>query len=524
MKESINDNIISEINTNINENENKNKQIIVKELGSDIIDTISLSLKSKFILIIRILVISLICIFFPMETIIDIKLELIEKKYLLEKVISSLKFISFLEKETFIKYSYYIFQILSSKDTIIIYISIIYFLFHPFIALKLVFITNIIYYGILIFQILFKSKRPFWEIKSNFFFCDNNYGNPCSNYFLFSFFFLYLIISFRLVDQKKKNLNFFIKLIIFIIYLIIVLFQGIIYIINYIYYIYQLVFTLCISFVLICVMIDLDNIIHNFIYKMLKNVYKSRQYKMKILFYVLGMVISAVLMLYFIQDDNLNQVKENLKGSGKCSFFNLEYLGIKKSFLNIGNVIFIVGAFWGTSFTLENKINKWWNDKLIISLFKVLLAIIINILFIFLNSLFSSLTFEIIFLINCFNYFIRGYLIFGFLPYFYERFILNNLNNEINNDIDIFTTSIFSQDESKTMSDYLVIDYNKKLINNQEDNKKKKLLSSLVDDVKKHSNDEGLEFVLNKKDEKDEINENFPNLPLFKEDEKENNN
>ena len=265
-------------------------------------------------------------------------------------------------------------------------------------------------------------------------------------------------------------------------------------------------------------MIDLDNIIHNFIYKMLKNVYKSRQYKMKILFYVLGMVISAVLMLYFIQDDNLNQVKENLKGSGKCSFFNLEYLGIKKSFLNIGNVIFIVGAFWGTSFTLENKINKWWNDKLIISLFKVLLAIIINILFIFLNSLFSSLTFEIIFLINCFNYFIRGYLIFGFLPYFY------NLNNEINNDIDIFTTSIFSQDESKTMSDYLVIDYNKKLINNQEDNKKKKLLSSLVDDVKKHSNDEGLEFVLNKKDEKDEINENFPNLPLFKEDEKENNN
>jgi hypothetical protein len=63
---------------------------------------------------------------------------------------------------------------------------------------------------------------------------------------------------------------------------------------------------------------------------------------------------------------------------------------------------------------------------------------------------------------------------------------LKNLNNEINNDIDIFTTSIFSQDESKTMSDYLVIDYNKKLINNQEDNKKKKLLSSLVDDVKKH--------------------------------------
>ena len=149
MKESINDNLINEINPSINEIENKNKTIKVKELGSDIFDTISLSTKSKFILIIRILVISLICIFFPMETIVDIKLELIEKKVLLKKVISSLEFISILKNETFIQNSYYIFQLLSSKDTIIIYISIIYFLFHPFIALKLVFITDIIYYGII---------------------------------------------------------------------------------------------------------------------------------------------------------------------------------------------------------------------------------------------------------------------------------------------------------------------------------------------------------------------------------------
>ena len=49
MKESINDNLINEINPSINEIENKNKTIKVKELGSDIFDTISLSTKSKWI-------------------------------------------------------------------------------------------------------------------------------------------------------------------------------------------------------------------------------------------------------------------------------------------------------------------------------------------------------------------------------------------------------------------------------------------------------------------------------------------
>jgi hypothetical protein len=518
MKESINDNLINEINPSINEIENKNKTIKVKELGSDIFDTISLSTKSKFILIIRILVISLICIFFPMETIVDIKLELIEKKVLLKKVISSLEFISILKNETFIQNSYYIFQLLSSKDTIIIYISIIYFLFHPFIALKLVFITDIIYYGIIILQILFKSKRPFWKIKSNLFFCETNYGNPSNHYFLFSFFILYLIISFRLVDEKQKSLNIYIKLIIFLIYLFIVFFQGIIYLINHIYYAYQLFFTLCISLVLICILIDLDSIIHNFIYKTLKNVYKSRQYKMKILFYVLGMVISAVLMLYFIQDDNLNLIKDNLKESGKCSSLNLDYLGIKKSFLNIGNVFCIVGAFWGTSLTLEKKIDKWWNDKVILSLLKVLLAILLNFVFIFFNDLFTSLTFEIIFIINCFNYFLRGYLIFGFLPFFFERYIMNKSNNEKNEYANLFKNTIFFEDKKEKINEIILMDYNEKLISKKEDNKKKKQLSSLVDDVKKHSNEDGLEFTLEEKNDINNINESLPNFPLFKED------
>ena len=60
----------------------KNKK---KELRGSIISNITLSSKSKTLLIFRVIIISLICIFFPMETIIEKKLESFEKKLFYQK-------------------------------------------------------------------------------------------------------------------------------------------------------------------------------------------------------------------------------------------------------------------------------------------------------------------------------------------------------------------------------------------------------------------------------------------------------
>ena len=173
----------------INDNEkNQGEKYVIKEFDTSVIDSVSLSSKSKVILIIRVLIYSLICIFFPLQSVVGKKLETLENKFLFPKINKSLEN-KFYGKKTFKKVTYYTFEILAGKDSIIIYISSVYFLFHPFIALKLVFVTDLIYYGIVILQILIQSYRPLWQIKSDFIFCNTNFGNPCIHYFFISFFF-----------------------------------------------------------------------------------------------------------------------------------------------------------------------------------------------------------------------------------------------------------------------------------------------------------------------------------------------
>jgi hypothetical protein len=108
---------------------------------------------------------------------------------------------------------------------------------------------------------------------------------------------------------------------------------------------------------------------------------------MKIFFYVLGMSLSAVLMLFFIEDLNLNEIKRNLNDSGNCINFDIENFGTMKSFLDIDYIFYIIGSFWGASFTIEYNIEKWWDDKFINSFIKILVSILLNILLILINKL-----------------------------------------------------------------------------------------------------------------------------------------
>ncbi len=338
---------------------------------------------------------------------------------------------------------------------------------------------------------------------------------------MFLFFFLYLLISYRLVDRKEK-LELKYKIIFNIVYVIILTLYAINSLINQILYFYQLIFTLCISLILICIMIDLDIIIHNFTYKSLKNIYRSRQYKIKIFFYILGLTIFSSIMLFFIEEKNLNLIKNNLNKSGKCTLFDIENIGIKKSFLEISDIFTVTGAFWGASFTVENNINKWWNDNLRYSLLKILCVIMVNFFFIFLNFFLTSLSFEILFIIKSIIYFIRSYIIFGILPYIFNFFTEKKYKT---NEINLFKTSIFS-DEKNQQNEYVVIDYNEYLINennkNEDEEKKKKKnknkRSTLVDNVEIHVNEDGIKFTIKEEENNENILNQDENLFLFKED------
>lgn len=295
-------------------------------------DKIILSPKSKINVILRTMIISLCCFFFPFEAIVDNRLQQIEFQLYVEnnflsflfspKLVNSQEFHSFID---------ILMKIIGTSDSIMVIISIIYLNFHPFIGLKLILISNITQYFVIMLQILFQAHRPFWDLEEFETICRNTYPNPSSRLFVSSFFYLYAIISFNLLKKKKflPIQKFFISIFYIIILIaLLIMFGGI-----YLLYLHQIIYTFVISIVVIALLIDFDTKIHNFIFNSLKNVYNTRLYKMKIFFYICGLFFGGFISLYFIEENDINKIKDKIYQNSNCSDEDLEMFGIKQSLL-----------------------------------------------------------------------------------------------------------------------------------------------------------------------------------------------
>ena len=390
---------------------------------------LKLTKKSKWNLALKIIIIALFSIFFAMGILIYSKLESIELK-LYSKSLYNLS-IDYLQISSSFKSTISIILIIIiGLDSITIYMSFIYLVFHPFIGLKLVLVVNLSHYLLVFIKIILQAHRPFWDLidekSKDKLICENDYASPCEHIFYFCFFTLYSIISVRLLKNdtlNKKN-----KVLIFSIHFIFILGLMFIYSITLEAYIHQLVFTIILSFVLLCFLIMKEKAIHNFIFHALKNIYNTRLYKMKIFFYVTGLLFLSILSLFFIDENELYTIKTKLKDIEDCSDENFEVFGIKKSFMDISYIFGITGAFWGAAFTVEHNIGKWWgiNKKKIIAL-KLLIIIIVNSVFIVLKYILPTCfsNYEFMFFIGLILNFSQNFCSFGIIPLIFEKIEIN---------------------------------------------------------------------------------------------------
>lgn len=422
-----------------------------------IINKIQLSSKSRILLILRILLLCFVCIFIPMETILYYKLEKIETTY----VVGALDdyFGKQLRKSIVFYYmSIVLMYISTGKDAIMIYISVMYMLSHPFLALKLVMTTNLLYYVMTILRCLYQSKRPFWletaSADNVIPFCPSNYANPSNHFFLVSFFFLYTILSIQLLNKNSKSRSFLAKCLFCFFFFILVILTSFLLIINKLHFIYQLVFTLCLSLIIICVLLDFENSIHNLILKALKNIFKTRKYKMKVFFLVLSLTVISILTYFFIVPENLNSVEENMGTNSNCLKEDKEELGLLRTFKEIPYVCGILGAFWGASFTIEYDCDKWWVSKMPFLLIKISITVAFCAVYFVIFHFIGSIMYELDFLLECIKYFLFYYIIMGILPVIFNYMKLNRVVNEPKKDKNaLFTATIFfdnQTNESKT--------------------------------------------------------------------------
>ena len=461
---------------------NNNELYYLKKNRVKIYDQITLSSKSKTIVILRALIISLCCFFFPLEAVVDNRLQDIEMSLYVEDKLLSFLLIN--SKESFQNFINILTNIIASKDAIMVYISLIYSMVHPFIGLKLILISSITQYFVIILQILFQAHRPFWDLEQLETICRNTYPNPSSILFYCSFCYLYTIISFNLL--KKKKFLPLQKLIISIIYIIILILLLMIIGGAYLLYLHQIIYTFIISIVVIALLIDLDTTIHNFIFNSLKNLYNTRVYKMKIFFYVCGLFFIGFISLYFIEENDINKIKDTIRQNKSCTDEDLEMFGIKQSLLNISFLSGVVGAFWGASFTVEKKVGKWWSKRsLKKSIIKILYILAVSAIFILSKYYMKVIKskFEIYFAVEAILDFYECYCIFGPLTYFFQYMGFNeeyatksyekiNVNLRDEEDIQFFRTTIFeSEKKGKKKDEYVVID--KEIIKDKDKSKEK---------------------------------------------------
>ena len=450
------------------------------------------SKKSKLNLSFAVLITTFFSIFFLMNVIIYSKLESIEMK--ISKINNFFSFFTIddlHDLETFKRSIDSVIFIFADIEFLTLYINIIYLVFHPFIGLKLIFVVNLSHFFIIILKIIIQAHRPFWEIPNKDFIentqCQTDYASPSHRLFFMSFFYLYSIISIQKLKKEKKPIFSIVqKVIIFIIHLIIVLVLTFIIRVTLDEFFHQLIFSAILGYILVCVLLIEDKKIHNFIFQTLKNVYNARRYKIKIFFYIIGLICITLISTYFIDEKDLIAIKQILKDCKSQTSF-----GMKESVKDIVYLFGIVGAVWGSSYTLENNINKWWaNSTKKILIYKILITILFNGVFMtfkyFLPKIIKDI--DLNFVLDSFIDFLQNFLTFGIIPLLYQKFGLINYEGmsrnepiKINKEDEkiLFRTSIFKDEKEKDEGFVVVEKFD------EEDNKnKKRQLNNQLDDEK----------------------------------------
>ena len=469
--------------------ESRGLSMVRTESGDFIYKKIVLTDKSKFSLVIRVILISLCCIFFPLEAIIDSRLEDIEMNTFINK-----RKVLFIGNDAFQKLVDYIITVLGTNEFIMIYISIIYIIIHPFIGLKLILVCCFFQYLMSLLQAFFQANRPFWDSDQIKTICNTSYPNPSSRFFFCCFFFVHCFLSYNMFNKKKlKPLH---KIILLVVYLVYVGGLFFLFATSYFLYYHQIVYNIILSTVVIVLLISFDTKIYNFIFTFLKNLYNTRVYKMKIFYFVILLYILEYIFVNFFEDKDLNKVRDIISNNPNCKEYHLDILGRKAGILNNSFLVSLIGAFWGAAFTVEKKLGKWWSKNSTKNvIIKVICTLVVCAIFTALIYGTSHITsnFNVYLALKTLANFLESYCIFGLMPWLFQKMKTNDtyktqsyekINVRLTNEHDyqMFRKSIFihekhikggvrqDKDKDKEKNEKKNVDENKNLI--EDENKK----------------------------------------------------
>ena len=426
-----------------------------------------LTKNSKKKLIIRLILLFLTLIFISLQSIVSNSLTSVEKKKNIFNYIQNLISYEMLSSDS-PEYIFNIFKLILNKDFISGLSCVFYILFHPFIALKIIYSVSILFYLLIIVKCFSQSKRPLWEEDiggnndNDIIVCETSFSNPSGSIFIINFYFLYSIFCIKEFYKSNKNLNIIIKIFFFILYLSIVISEYFFLLLYKLHYLHEMIFTNILTMVVVCTLMDFDSKIQKKFFNATKNIFKTRKNKIKAFMFCFGLMFLAIILYNFISlKSSLFSVEQKLASNKSCSQEEREELGLKSSFNDIPYIFCMMGAFWGACLSIENNPGEWWYQPLIIDekdinnknnnnesiyvmgektsaveiLLLIVKSIMISIVYFLIWLGFNAIpyiTFEFNFLIACIKYFCINFICTGIMPIIFGFLKMNKTNEEFN--------------------------------------------------------------------------------------------
>ena len=447
-------------NENIKEtNENNLLKKKTKKKKTIDINKQKLTFNSKINIFISGILVSISLLFIPFHSVANSYLITIEKNKLFNSVEKLASFETL--NSSSLKKLFSFFNIFLNKDFMSGFLCLLYIVFHPFIAMKIIFGANVSFYCVILMQILYKSRRPSWEEwatnnkdKTNpdiIIECEASFSSPSSSLFIFTFYTIYSLYAYRkFYFVSNQHMNMILKVVLFVIFMSFMITEYIFLLMYKMHYLHEMIFTTCLALIYICLLIGFDHKLQNMLYRATKNLFKIRKNKIKYFLYCFLQLLFAILLFNFTAPKiTYYRIEEKILASGSCSKFQKEEISLENTFIDISYIFCLLGTFWGAALTLEHPPGEWWYhpEKIYYSemdrntMQKESNKIDkYSILFLFLKGLTTLLVFLIIwfifrfipyisfifnFVMNCIKYFVLFFICTGILPIMFGIFGLN---------------------------------------------------------------------------------------------------
>ena len=122
-----------------------------------------------------------------------------------------------------------------------------------------------------------------------------------------------------------------------------------------------MIFTTCITLIMVCLLIGFDYKLQNMFFRATKNLFKFRKNKIKFFLYIFFQLFLGIIFFNFTASDiSSYNIEEKIMISDSCTKQQKEEISLNNSFMDVSYIFCMLGTFWGAALTLENPPGEWW--------------------------------------------------------------------------------------------------------------------------------------------------------------------